>query len=107
MGSKKGWGALVGEALLPGGIGAAVGLSAGKMLDDKSKIDRLKKRVGGATAVSSDDEAKSEDGSSGGDDPFSETTAAKKKKVNTLFAGSNIGALSGAGSTQGALTLGS
>jgi hypothetical protein len=100
MGSKKGWGALIGEAIFPGGIGGAIGYSIGKNKDDKSK-DKKRERM---NAVDSEE---AQDNSTGGDDPFADTTAAKKKKANTLFAGSNVGALSGAGNSQGALTLGS
>ena len=99
MGSKKAWGAGIGTVLAPG-IGTAIGYSIGKKQDDKAK-DKSK---GVASAT---DSAAAQDNSTGGEDPFADTTAAKKKKVNTLLAGSNVGALSGADSAQGALTLGS
>lgn len=99
MGSKKAWGAVIGEALLPGtGIGAATGYAIGKKQDDK---DKKKSRKGVASAVDED-----VDTSTGGEDPFADTTEAKKKR-GTLLASGNVGALSGAGSSHGALTLGS
>lgn len=106
MGSKKAWGAAIGAAVgtvVAPGIGTAAGAAAGgavgKKMDDK---DKKKSSGGRASAVDYDKGT-----STGGEDPFADTTAAKKKKVNTLLAGSNVGALSGAGSSQGALTLGS
>ena len=100
MGSKKAWGAAIGTVLAPG-VGTAIGYSIGKRQDDKAKDKNRSKGVASAT----DDAA--QDNSTGGEDPFADTTTAKKKKVNTLLAGSNVGALSGAGGSQGALTLGS
>lgn len=95
MGSKK-WRGLA--------IGGLPGYYIGKRSDDKHK----KRMRESATANASlDDNEKVEDTSTGGEDTFADTNAAKKKKVNTLLTGSNVGALSSAGSSQGALTLGS
>ena len=101
MGSKKAWGAGIGTVLAPG-IGTAIGYSIVKNQDDKASDKKKSKGVASATEGGA-----AQDNSTGGEDPFADTTEAKKKKVNTLLAGSNVGALSGAGSAQGALTLGS
>lgn len=105
MGSKKAWGSVIGTVIAPG-IGTAAGYAIGKKQDDKDKKKSSSGggSGGGASAVESE---KAHDNATGGEDPFADTTAAKKKKVNTLLVGSNVGALSGAGSSQGALTLGS
>lgn len=96
MGSKRAWG---------GALLGTVGYAAGRYLDKKDKKnERLKAELELAKEKEKEKE-KAQDNSTGGEDPF--TTAAKKKKVNTLLASSNVGALSGAGSSQGALTLGS
>ena len=95
MGSKSAWGLA---------LGGPVGYFVGKNMDKKDKkINRLEAQVN----ANNKDNAVAQDNSTGGEDPFADTNAAKKKKVNTLLTGSNVGALSGAGSSQGALTLGS
>jgi hypothetical protein len=95
MGSKRAWGAA---------LAGPVGYFAGRYLDKK---DKKQKRLEAAAQENTSENEKAEDTATGGGDPFADTTEAKKKKVNTLFAGSNVGALSGAGSSQGSLTLGS